>query len=389
MQKKKPCRIKSLNRIISFIIITALVTGCAHVKPNIKIRTIDLIKPSTSAADRFKPFFETTETTYNEKSDTISITSILKSAKDVDNVSYDESSETDHTQLSDCIIICSFDMQNMVYTYDEYSISDALHQNSLRHIVTDAIVTPSGGLDAIIEIDGQEYRMSDYSDNPEIDECAVLTVLGIVGAIIAAYVVVSEGAEQIRMDQNLDYNQNLEVKGLGVNLGNYIYRQDERSRSGYNCADYHFGFTTFDGVGCEVAAAYNLNISMKDAEMLSSVIYAFECLYIEFAVAWGNGGSNAAQIYRYLDFKRFKYKEYFSYQSLKSDVSSKQGCHIIMAQWNSDPLKNGYHTFYIYKAVLPYYYGYNWDYKSSYVLKYSLDDFLNGSGFIVGYIIWQ
>ena len=38
----------------------------------------------------------------------------------------------------------------------------------------------------------------------------------------------------------------------------YITGQNRTRVKGYNAGNYHFGFTTFGGVGCEVASVYNL-----------------------------------------------------------------------------------------------------------------------------------
>ena len=82
-----------------------------------------------------------------------------------------------------------------------------------------------------------------------------------------------------------------------IDLRHYLTDQSETNRKNYNCGNYRFGFTTFSGVGCEVASAYNVMIALGKTEMLSETIYSFEKWAIEFAIAWGNFGSNATAFY--------------------------------------------------------------------------------------------
>ncbi|MBD5134984.1 MAG: hypothetical protein HDT39_03340 [Lachnospiraceae bacterium] len=52
-------------------------------------------------------------------------------------------------------------------------------------------------------------------------------------------------------------------------------------------------------------------------------------------------------------------------------------------------MTDGLHTFYIYKVSKDSYRSYNWEGQSHVEEKNKLDDFNNGSGFIVGYIAWK
>lgn len=61
-----------------------------------------------------------------------------------------------------------------------------------------------------------------------------------------------------------------------IDLCHYLTDQSETNRKNYNCGNYRFGFTTFSGVGCEVASAYNAMIALGKTEILSETIYSFE-----------------------------------------------------------------------------------------------------------------
>lgn len=184
-----------------------------------------------------------------------------------------------------------------------------------------------------------------------------------------------------------DYNKKLEQQGNGVKYGNFITRQNETYLKDYKCGNYRFGFTTFSGVGCEVASAYNAMIALGKTEMLSETIYSFEKWAIEFAIAWGKFGSNPLQISTYLNKKGIGCSKITNYNNFKSQVEKQANCHIIMSRWNNS-WTDGLHTFYIKKQDSKYY-SYNWVYSYATVDRNNIDDFNDGSGFIVGYILWK
>lgn len=153
--------------------------------------------------------------------------------------------------------------------------------------------------------------------------------------------------------------------------------------------NYRFGFTTFEHVGCEVASVYNAMIALRHPEMLSETIYCFEAWAIELSIGWGNLGSEPWRMYRYFEKKGIEYEKYTSYSSLEAVVDSKSRCYIIMSRWNADPTTTGLHTFYIYKAADKVFNSYNWRYSSESLQRETLSTFNDGSGFIVGYILYK
>lgn len=295
---------------------------------------------------------------------------------------------------------CTFTTRLLLF---QFTISEEAEDGTIEteSETTEGIIDDYGGLDAAVEIDGQTYYISDYKEIEVLDELLLnaqtqVDNLGwgwlaaaLIPVIVTIYVVVAQTAEQIRADSNYTYNQQLENVGNGVDLGNYITDQSEVSRSGYNSGDYRFGFTTFEDVGCEVAAAYNAMIAMDAEERLSETIYKFEKWAIEISVGWGSLGSNPRQIYMYLDRCGFSYEKYTDYDSFESAVdSAPDGAHIIMSRWN-DPITKGLHTFYVNKISDDVYYSYNWDYADDFVPATSISTFNDGSGFIVGYIVYE
>lgn len=293
---------------------------------------------------------------------------------------------------------CTFTTQSLTF---QFTISEEAEDGTIEteSETTEGIIDDYGGLDAAVEIDGQTYYISDYKEIEALDELLLnaqtqVDNLGwgwlaaaLIPVIVTIYVVVAQTAEQIRADSNYTYNQRMERAGNGVGLGNYITDQSEVSRSGYNSGNYRFGFTTFEDVGCEVAAAYNAMIAMDAEERLSETIYKFEKWAIEISVGWGSLGSNPRQINKYLDKRGFSYEKYTSFSSFESAVNNApDGAHIIMSRWNK-PIYKGLHTFYIQKITNNLYYSYNWDYADHYIDKTSISTFNDGSGFIVGYII--
>lgn len=302
---------------------------------------------------------------------------------------------------------CTFTTETLTF---DFTITAEIDEGSFEteSETTEGIVDAYGGLDAAIEIEDQTYHISDYKNLGALEELLAgaqtqLDNLGwrwgwlaarLAAVVVTIYVVVAQTAEQIRAESNYTYNQQLERAGNGVNLGNYITDQSEKSRSGYKSANYSFGFTTFEDVGCEVAAAYNAMIAMDAEELLSETIYKFEKWAIEISVGWGKLGSNPRQIYKYLDRRGFSYEKYTSFSSFESAVNNApDGAHIIMSRWNK-PIYKGLHTFYVEKIwnarkSLYEYNSYNWDYDDDFVPATSISTFNDGSGFIVGYIVYE
>ena len=216
--------------------------------------------------------------------------------------------------------------------------------------VVQGFINEYGGVDAPVTVEGEERYISEYKDVEKLDALLLAEWEGRtlddvwlgwfvrIVVVIIVYVVVAQTAEQIRADSNYTYNQQLERAGNGVNLGNYITDQSEKSRSGYKSANYRFGFTTFEDVGCEVAAVYNAMIAMDAEELLSETIYKFEKWAIEISVGWGSLGSNPRQINKYLDKRGFSYSKYTDYDSFERAVNiAPSDAHIIMSRWN-DPI---------------------------------------------------
>lgn len=373
-----------------------------------KVRTVSVsINPEY---DSYLTGFKDKQIDYIEEENKVSFYGVMDYNEDVlsafDKVSLADEVDIDNT---DIVYDCSFDMKKMQFTFIAMLRDENKEIIEIDEMVTDAFVTESGGLDAYIEIDGETYLLSDYFSTEAIDNCffgwlknlfkkAVVKVIAVVAVVVVVYVAVAEVAEQIKADDNLKYNEQLERNGQGVASGSYIANQDygmttkdtkydsEEYPDNYYPADYRFGFTTFGGVGCEVASVYNLLIALNKSEMLSKTIYNFEKWAIEFAVGWGNLGSNPKQISKYLDKKGIAYTKITDYDSFKSQVTGKANCRIIMSRWN-DPFTDGIHTFYIDKASFGTYRSYNWEYKPEDVKRYNIDTFNNGSRFIVGYII--
>lgn len=295
-----------------------------------------------------------------------------------DNVSMDEYAEDE----ADVVYECSFDMEAMEFHFTASLLNEAGEAIAVEEYNTDAIVTENGALDACIEIDGEEYMLSDYRAEEMLDNCFIVFFV----RAIVAYVVVAECAERRKMKSNLIYNRNLEACGKGVKKGTYITDQSDVKNTGYMAGNYKFGFTSFKDVGCEVASAYNLMISIGRSEMLSDTIYAFEYYAIIISSGFGNLGSNPLEIGRYLDKRGVKYTKYTSYYSFKKAVEKSSGCRVIMSRWNASK-KNGLHTFYVYKISSTKYRSYNWQSDIKYLDKSSISSYNDGSGFIIGYVI--
>lgn len=303
-----------------------------------------------------------------------------------DNVDIDE---VDNYEDYKVVIDCKFDIDEMQFTL--YTAIIDIEGNIIdeEYTVTDAFVTENGRLDAYIEIGDETYLLSEYRARlgNAVDECGFFEWLA--AAVFGfAYVAVSESAEQIRSKSNYEYNKNLESAGNGVYRGNYITNQKESSKAGYKSANYRFGFTTFDGVGCEVASVYNLLISLNKTEMLSETIRNFEVWSIEINFGWGNLGSDPNDIYIYLNKKGISYTKYTSYSSFKSALERRGNCKFIMSTWNQGGVTSGLHTYYCFKTSGTEIRSYNFQYDYSFRTHYNIDYIKSNSGnFIVAYII--
>lgn len=284
---------------------------------------------------------------------------------------------------------------NLLYAIvsEDQELLYSVLQNPYEEIDTDEI-------EANLQIDlnanvGLNKKISVNDDN-EVSIMSLsgwLTSLIVVAAVIVAYVIVTQVAEQIQAEKNRSYNENLETlhEGRdtidGLAYGVYIDNQHTSTP-----ANYHFGFTKFGEVGCEVAAIYNLMIDLGDPQMLSQVIYDFEKWAIEYAFAWGNFGSEPRKLYRYLKDKDISYKKYTSYKKYSKAVSVTDSDHYISSFWNSS-IFEGLHTFYIRRTLAvtgetttPFYTPYNHDFEDATTSNF--DDFKNSySSFITGYII--
>ncbi|MBR3289777.1 MAG: hypothetical protein IKI63_03250 [Clostridia bacterium] len=348
--------------------------------------------------NRYTGCFATSELTTNDDASKVTLVATAKhSANDIlfDNVDLvvvdnDDLSLADEAPNEDEEIEyqCTFDMNELVFDFEAKLIDEDGTVLETETIQTDAIVTENGGLDACIVVDGHEYMMSDYENVSSIDNCGFTSIPD----VIATYLITAEKAEIERAKQNYTYNVKLEAAGKGVGTNRLIYDQHDTTTQHYKAGNYRFGFTTFGGVGCEVAAAYNATLALGQKDRLSTTILMFEALLIEFSVGWGLLGSNPLEISRYLKARGLKYTAYTSWNSFNKAVSGKKNCHIIMSRWNKNPLTYGLHTFYVKKEAASSLYGYNWNpkYKTKRSDKQTkLSAFNDGSGFIVGYIVWK
>lgn len=285
--------------------------------------------------------------------------------------------------------------KNLLYAIisEDEELLERVLQDPYQEIDTDEI---EENLQIDLSADVDLNRKINVNDDNEVSVMSLggwLTSLIVVAAVIVAYVIVTQVAEQIRAADNFSFNETLETPDKngnveGLSLGTYIEDQTDP-----HVAVYQFGFTTFDKVGCEVAAIYNLMIDLGEPKMLSDVIYDFEKWAIEYAFAWGNFGSEPRKLYRYLKDKDISYKKYTSYKKYQKAVSVTDSDHYISSFWNK-PITNGLHTFYIRRDVTvtedtttTLYTAYNWysprpkETADFNVLKESCGNF------IVGYII--
>lgn len=299
---------------------------------------------------------------------------------------------SDITKDSHIEMKCDFNFDTMCFYLETTLFDESNIKIKEESFVTEAIVTETGGLDAHVELwNGISFNISDYASIEDtINDCSLdyddwyEILLGTFGGY---YVLIANIAIQIKADRNYDYNKKLQDDGNGVNKGNYIYYQSETEKIGYKSAGYRFGFAQFNDVGCEVAAAYNLMISLNKAEDLYVTINRFEKYGIIIAASYGNLGSNPNQIHDYLDIYDISYKKIKSWEEFQSIEENRTTCKIIMARWNKNPW-GSLHTFFVNKHGKNNYTGYNF-HGSYYAPEYytKIDDFNDGNGFIVGYVI--
>lgn len=319
---------------------------------------------------------------------------------------------------------CRFEMEPL-FLRSEYEYNSPSGSRTTNREFFNFEVNEKGELDVLLEYrlyetgSVEQYQLSQYRDIKQMESLASYATmeknrassdvspqsffglaLAVVVALIIIYVVVAESAEQIRAKQNYTYNMALESYTDGVNLSNYIFDQTGNEKEGNAPANYHFGFTTFDKTGCEVAAVYNLLISLGMEKSLSEVIHDFEVWAIEFSVAWGNFGSNPKQISSVLSRYGLNFCRYSSigtglispnrrYFHFKDRLSLYSSAHLIVAKWNEAPFSEGLHTFYLSMAESNKFYSYNFSSRFQPIEYASMDGIIqdDGYGFIVGYII--
>ena len=380
-QKKHCKKIIALALALIVGVNTAISEASVQEKKTASVRTIHLSEKYMTDLSEFDTY------SILEDEENPTFTGMVKCSDEAsvffDNVSLDEDTEDYNIQYD-----CTFDMDTLQYTLTATLLDEEENMVESDTLITDAFVTENGGLDAYIELENEKYLLSDFCTENGIAPCGLFSsIKKTIVRIAVVYVVVAETAEQIKARSNYKYNKKLEADGKGVTKGNYITKQNETDRKGYNCGNYKFGFTTFSGVGCEVASAYNAMIKLGKAEKLSETIYCFEKWAIELSIGWGNLGSNPLELGRYLEKKGIEYDKYTSLSKFKSAVAGKKKCYIIMSRWNN-PVTTGLHTFFIEKKGAGKYESYNWDYEDMAISMSSINDFNNGKGFIVGYIVW-
>lgn len=237
------------------------------------------------------------------------------------------------------------------YTSD-YALSELLYGITNRDLISvygfENIAPPFEPIEIEVASVNDEYGVLNQDSNTSKNTNSAIRgwrlFAFIVAVIVVVYVIVCETAEQIQAKKNYRANQNLEVDtedGDGLAEGVLINSQHENVLS-----DYQFGFTTFGGVGCEVAAVYNLMIFLDRPEMLSETIYNFEKWSIEYAVGWGYLGSNPRQIYKYLRNRGIAYTKYTSLSRFRRAVANTHSDNYIYSAWNN-PVSDGLHTFYL------------------------------------------
>lgn len=382
------------------ILISILALGCiACLKPNSQIMNVSGVKKANADDESSEDFYEEEDYMYDDFLDEV--------FNDASMTSEDEKISMRGTTSDVCENFnfgLDFYMDTLSYSADFYALGITMEYN-------DATVDETGRLDAEIIIDNTEsgnyetYKVSDYRDMRDLEKfvkdsitgtsattsnlpspCFAFSFGAVIAAIVSAFVVVTETAEQVKARTNYRYNEELENMHEGVNYRNYITNQREDWLEGYKSANYKFGFAEFKDVGCEVAAVYNLMISNGTSQPLSEVIYNFEKWAIEFSVGWGYLGSNPRDIYRYLRNKGISYKRNSVYGYFENRVSSAfVGTDFIMSTINSNGI--GLHTYY-FRKEFDYLLTYNFNAEDSPVPYQNLDSIYDETGlFIVGYTI--
>ena len=381
---------KKIYLVILFLF-TIGITSTIGINKNIKfeenVRNIE-IKTKNSISEKVEANYKSNNLIVDEN--VVSFSGELKENKSTYDF-LDNISDVDVDNDNVIRINCNFDLTSMKYTLDILIYDDNCLLMDSFSISTDAIINSNGMLDAHVIIDeDNSFYISDYYSINSLDNCFLATLTTIIATLLpigVAYVQVTESVEQKTADANLTYNRNLEKKNKGVGNGIYVTKQEQTSIDNRNAGNYRFGLTSFANVGCEVAAAYNLLIAVGKSERLSTTIYAFEKLAIEFSFALGNFGSNPLEIYRFLIIKGLKYDKYTNFDKFDQNLAFKRVGYSIMSRWNN-PVSTGLHTFFVKKDRQDNYYAYNWEgTNSSAEKKDHLRDFNNGAGFIVGYII--
>ena len=292
---------------------------------------------------------------------------------------------------SNDVIECKleFNPDDMQFVLDLYLLDAYGEVEESERIVSDAFVNDYYRLDSYVVLNDEfSFYISDYYKQFTEDDCGLILIIGgVLVGLITAYHGVSEVGEQVKAAQNYAANCNLEKSGNGMWREGRIFDQTEDNFPGHNCAYYSFGFAYFKDVGCEVAAVYNLMLSLGYVEMLSDTILGFSMFLIEYSFGWGKLGSDPLTIYRYFEVNNIEYDTHYLWNSFENNVHIHSNCKIIMSRVNSNFL-TGIHTYFIEK-VDNNFFAYNFIpyYRSSYDKAISLDDFNNGSSFIVGYVI--
>lgn len=311
----------------------------------------------------------------------------------IDEVAFDNVDINSNVEIE-----CKFDMDKLQFVLMLTLIDENHKVLDSKEFMTDAIVTDTGKLDAYVELGAtNSFYLSDYK-NDGLDECA-WWIINKIKTIAPIYIAVAETAEQIKAKSNYNYNKKLENEfngQKGVKYGYYITNQSQTNYSsypGYCAGNYKFGFTNFKNVGCEVAATYNLMISLNRTEMLSETIYKFEKWGIEISSGWGNLESDPNKISKYLDKSNISYSKIKSYAEFSKAVECKSDCKIIMSNWNNGGMLksvfggDGLHTYFINKKQGTYN-TYNFI-PSTQLKTYNFISQIKSStgDFIVGYII--
>lgn len=297
-------------------------------------------------------------------------------AKYLENMEISATNIDDETEEQEYISVTVSATAKNEYAYDPVSIVCTFHEETMKYTCTvtsaygdgeetiesEAFADSHGSLSTVIEIDGVRYNISDFykpyalaelaGEEPEdgISLCIFGFIVAAVCAIVVTYVIVTETAEQVKAESNLQFNRTKDGYYNG-NTDEYIFDQEET-----HAAEYRFGYFGFAERGCEVAAVYNLLVYKNQGKPLSEVIYDFENWGIEFSVAWGYWGSNPRQIY--VALKKYGIG-YLAYSSGQADYSAKDvflkrvdpspsGTAFITSFWNS-PLTDGIHTIFVIK----------------------------------------